>query len=84
MSKFALVRFPDTEYATEEEVVAASFELDAAFLTQKNIEERGEDGTKTLVSVHELNQRLVEREIENETAEESVAPDKIEEGQEEA
>lgn len=82
MSKFALQRFPDELYDTELEVIAASNEKDAVLGSQKRIEERFEDGHTELVSVNDLKERLVEREIANETGEESVPPEPIREGEE--
>ena len=80
---FALVRYPEVSYETEEEAIEASNSQDAAFVSQKNIEETLESGEKVLVSVAELKSRLTEREIARETDEESVAPEAILEGDEE-
>lgn len=80
---FALLRYPDVSYETEAEAVKASFELDAVLATQKSIEETLPDGTKNLVSVKELNERLLEAEIAKETEEPSTPPEKVLEGEEE-
>lgn len=84
---FSMLRHPDLAFTSEEDVIKASFEMDAVLDGTKSIEQTDEDGKKTLVSIAELKTRVRERDVEaeiaRETEEPSTPPEKVLEGEEE-
>lgn len=87
MAVFSMLRHPDMAFATEEDIIKASFEMDAVFDTDLSIEEIDSDGTKKLVSIAELKGRVAERdrieaEVANETDGLSEPPKPVTEGEE--
>lgn len=87
MAVFSMLRHPDMAFATEEDIIKASFEMDAVFDSDLSIEEIAEDGSKCLVSIADLKGRVAERDrIEAEVALEtdglSEPPQPVTEGEE--